>query len=162
MSLPVEVETNRFRLVLVTPEEAGQALTGDRQPNWHPDYPRPDDLDAFTMIKGDTSAAASWGPRHIVRRFDDLVIGGIGFFGPPEDGEVEIGYGLVDYARGHGVATEAVLAMVSAAEGAGATVRARTEPTNTASLRVLAKCGFTVLRGPDDEGHLVVARPSNR
>ena len=91
MSLPVEVETNRFRLVLVTPEEAGQALAGDRQPNWHPDYPRPDDLDAFTMIKGATSAAESWGPRHIVRRFEDLVIGGVGFFGHREDGEDESG-----------------------------------------------------------------------
>ena len=32
-------------------------------------------------------------------------------------------------------------------------------PDNTASLRVLAKCGFTELRGSNEDGELVMARP---
>jgi RimJ/RimL family protein N-acetyltransferase len=36
---------------------------------------------------------------------------------------------------------------------------ARVEPDNAASLRVLARCGFTELRGSTDEGELVLARP---
>jgi [ribosomal protein S5]-alanine N-acetyltransferase len=38
-------------------------------------------------------------------------------------------------------------------------VRASVEPANTASVRVLAKCGFTQLRGADEDGNLVMARP---
>ena len=94
----------------------------------------------------------------------DEVLGSIGFFGPPQpasDGtpEVEIGYGLVEDARGRGYATEAVTAMVAAAETAGARVRASVLPDNEASIRVLAKCGFTELRGSSEDGELVMARP---
>jgi RimJ/RimL family protein N-acetyltransferase len=91
-------------------------------------------------------------------------VGSIGFFGPPEpaaDGvpEVEVGYGLVEDARGAGVATEALTAMLGAAESAGARVRASVLPDNAASIRVLAKCGFTELRGSNEDGELVLARP---
>ena len=33
------------------------------------------------------------------------------------------------------------------------------EPDNRASLRVLARCGFTGLRGSDEDGRLVMVRP---
>ena len=159
-TLPEVLRSNRFDLALVGVDEARAAARGERQPTWHPDCPRPDDLDAFSMVK----SLSLWGPRHIVRRVDSMVIGSVGFFGPPVAGadevaEAEIGYGLVEYARGHGVATEVVRALVAACEVAEVRVRARTEPTNTASMRVLAKCGFTDLRGSDDEGNLVLARP---
>jgi RimJ/RimL family protein N-acetyltransferase len=49
--------------------------------------------------------------------------------------------------------------MVAAAEAEGVRIRASVDPTNKASLRVLAKAGFTVLRGANDEGHLVMVRP---
>jgi ribosomal-protein-alanine N-acetyltransferase len=92
------------------------------------------------------------------------VVGSIGFFGPPQpadDGvaEVEVGYGLVEDARGLGYATEALTAIVAAAEAAGARVRASVLPTNDASIRVLAKCGFTELRGSNEDGELVMVRP---
>jgi len=38
-------------------------------------------------------------------------------------------------------------------------VRASVEPTNDASIRVLAKCGFTQLRGSNEDGELVMVRP---
>ena len=159
MPLPDVITTHRLRLMLLTPEEARAALDGGRQPSWHADYPREDDLAAFSMIR----TLTPWGPRHIVRGWDGLVCGSIGFHGPPQDQdgvlEAEIGYGLVGEARGHGLATEAVKALVALAEVEGVRVRAGVAPENAASIRVLAKCGFTDLRGPDSEGQLVLARP---
>jgi [ribosomal protein S5]-alanine N-acetyltransferase len=162
------VTTARLRLELITPDEAAAMLAGHRRPTWHAAYPRQDDLDGISMIpvRPDTDAAAdlSWSPRHIVRAFDDLVVGSIGFFGPPspsDDGvlEAEIGYGLVEDARGHGVASEAVAGLLVHTDRAGVRVRASVEPGNTASVRVLAKCGFTELRGSDEDGNLVMGRP---
>ena len=91
-------------------------------------------------------------------------LGSIGFFGPPEpapDGvlEAEVGYGLVEEARGWGFATEALTALLVETDRAGVRVRASVEPENKASIRVLAKCGFTELRGSNEDGHLVMARP---
>jgi len=162
------VSTPRLRLELITPDEAGRMLAGERQPSWHPDYPRQDDLDAVSMIPSGASGASaddlSWSPRHVVRAYDGLVVGSIGFFGPPavaDDGtpEAEVGYGLVEDARGRGVATEAVSGLLVHTDRIGVRVRASVEPDNTASVRVLAKCGFTDLRGADEDGNLVMARP---
>jgi RimJ/RimL family protein N-acetyltransferase len=163
MTLDATITTPRLRLELITPEDAVRMLAGQRRPSWHPDYPRRDDLDAVSMIRAD-APDLSWSPRYVVRAFDGLVVGSIGFFGPPqpaEDGvpEVEIGYGLVEDARGRGVATEAVVGLLAHTDRLGVRVRASVEPGNTASVRVLAKCGFTDLRGSDDEGNLVMARP---
>jgi len=144
MSLPEVVTTERLRLPLWTPEEAADILAGDRRDGWHRDYPRQDDRDAATMYR----AGDPWGPRHIVR--GTTALGSIGFFGPPEDApdgvpEVEIGYGLVDEAHGWGFATEALTALLV--------------ETDRAGVRVLAKCGFTELRGSNEDGQLVMARP---
>jgi RimJ/RimL family protein N-acetyltransferase len=73
--------------------------------------------------------------------------------------EVEIGYGLVADARGRGVATEAVRALLVLTDAEGVRVRASVPPENKASIRVLAKCGFTQLRGGNEDGELVMARP---
>ncbi|HEX7739808.1 MAG TPA: GNAT family N-acetyltransferase [Marmoricola sp.] len=162
MALPDVVSTHRLRLVLVTADEARAGLAGERRPEWHPDYPRQDDLDAFSMVRGPDP----WGPRHIVRGWDGLVCGSIGFHGPPveRDGvpETEIGYGLVAEARGHGLASEAVTALLALTDAEGVRIVASVEPENAPSIRVLAKCGFTELRAPTDDGLLVLARPLPR
>jgi ribosomal-protein-alanine N-acetyltransferase len=155
-----QVRTPRLRLELITRADADAMLAGRRKPGWHPEFPRQDDLDGVSMIREESC----WGSRRIVRALDGLVVGTIGFFGPPapaEDGlpEVEIGYGLVTEARGRGVATEALRALLAQTDAAGIRVRASVEPENAPSIRVLAKCGFTVLRGSDEDGNLVMVRP---
>lgn len=159
LAIPETVSTRRLRLTLVTPDEARAAFARERRPSWHADYPREDDLDAFSMIK-DVNA---WGPRHIVRGWDGLVCGSIGFFGPPQDlggvPETEVGYGLVAEARGRGLVAEALAALLAETDRLGVRIRASVLPENTASIRVLAKSGFTELRGPSGEGELVFARP---
>jgi RimJ/RimL family protein N-acetyltransferase len=48
-----------------------------------------------------------FGYYQITRQSHGAAVGGIGFIGPPEGGRVEIGYGLIPAARGHGYAGEA-------------------------------------------------------
>ena len=156
--LPAVVTTERLSLPLWTAEEAVDIRDGRGRPDWHRDYPRPDDRDAATIYQpGDP-----WAPRHVVR--GRTALGSIGFFGPPEpagDGilEAEVGYGLVDEAHGWGFATEALRGLLAETDRAGVRIRASVRPDNAASIRVLAKCGFTELRGANEEGELVMARP---
>ena len=107
MGLPEIVDSERLRLPLWTADDIGRLRGADRGPDWHPAFPRDDDRDAASMWhEGDP-----WGPRSIV--LDGVVVGSIGFFGPPSQAhddvpETEVGYGLVEEARGGGVATEAL------------------------------------------------------
>lgn len=50
---------------------------------------------------------------------DGQAVGGIGFKGQPQGGCVEIGYGLVPSARGHGYAAEALVALLAVAADHG-------------------------------------------
>lgn len=169
MAIPDPITTERLTLPLWTSADVASIRgRGLRQRGWHADFPRQDDIDAASMWReGDP-----WGPRSITR--GTTVLGSVGFFGPPQEVgqrsagddptiaaqlEAEIGYGLVREAWGWGFATEAVKAMVAAAEAEGVRVHATVEPTNKASLRVLAKAGFTQLLRATDDGQLVMARP---
>ena len=163
MRLPETVVSERLALRLVTPEDAEGMLAGRRRVSWHPDYPRPDDQDAAALVRA-RAPDDSWGLRHIVRSGDGLVVGSIGFFGAPAAGvdgvtEAEVGFGLVPDARGHGAMSEALIALLAHTDHAGVRVRASVAAENRAALRVLARCGFTQLRGSNDEGDLVMVRP---
>ncbi len=152
--LPERVETARLRLILATPADAADMLAGRRQDRWHPDYPRQDDVDAASMIG---AGGSTWGVRHIV--LEQQAVGSIGFFGPPQDGEVEIGFGVVAAVRRRGIVSEAVRGAARRDRPAGrrrpglGAARQHPEPAP------LASAGFTQLRGSNDEGCLVMARP---
>ncbi len=155
---PGPVRTERLTLPLWTVADVAAIRGGGRLEGWHSDFPRPDDRAAASMWREDDP----WGPRSIVRGV--TVLGSIGFLGAPEtaaDGvpETDVGFGLVEEARGWGFATEALLGMLAASDGSGVRIRASVEPEIRASLRVLAKSGFTELRGSNEDGHLVMARP---
>ncbi|GAA2744159.1 hypothetical protein GCM10009868_20740 [Terrabacter aerolatus] len=142
---PGPVEGREARLVPITAEEAAAMRAGESRPGWAEGYPREDDLDAIGMM---TSAPDAWSPRHVVRRSDGLAVGSIGCFGPPQDGVVEVGYGLVPAARGGGLMTDVLSAMVRSLEASGLRVVAHTEPDNLASHRVLARLGFRRVEEP--------------
>ena len=83
------------------------------------------------------------------------VIGSAGFKGPPQDGVVEIAYGIEPAHRGQGYATEAAAALTGFAFKSGEVrcARAHTLPEPNASTRVLIKCGFMhigTVTDPDD------------
>ena len=158
MTLPDEVTTERLSLPLWSADVVADVRSGRRRPEWHADFPRGDDRDAATLW----SEGDPWGPRSIVR--GRTVLGSIGFFGPPAAGpdgapEVEVGFGLVPEARGRGFATEALRGLLMLTDASGVRVRASARPDNAASLRVLAKAGFTELRGANEDGELVMGRP---
>ena len=86
----------------------------------------------------------------IVRRADERIIGDIGTHGPPDsEGCVEIGYALAPSARGQGIGTAAVAALVRylAAVPGIRRLTAVTDTGNTASRRLLERQGFD-LTGP--------------
>lgn len=155
---PAGVLTARLSLVLWDAPTVAAIRAGERLPGWHPDFPREDDLGAAMLWRdGDP-----WGPRSIVH--EGVVIGSIGFFGPPDPAadevpEVEVGYGLVASVRGRGLASEALGALLERADAARVRVRASIAPTNAASLRVAAAAGFTGVRGATEDGEMVLVRP---
>ena len=134
----------------------------------YPDSP----LDPSTPRGGQP---AFWvGPRHLAgddgRLYDAIAdtLAGLGWTSltivrgrhePDEEPEVEVGFGLVEEARGNGAVREALGALLEETDRAGVRVRASVLPDNRASLRTLAVCGFTQLRGSTEDGELVMVRP---
>ncbi len=124
---------------------------------WAPGYPSEETRQAARLLVRQAQTGElerGFGVYLIVRRSDDLVIGGIGFHGRPERGRVEVGYDVAPSARGEGYATEALRALAGwALQQPGVqAVLGRTEAENAASLRVLEKAGFVPCGGPDAEG----------
>lgn len=149
------LEGDLVRLPVVTAAEAALMMDGGRLPWFADGYPRKDDLDAAGMVG---RGAPEWSVRHVVRRSDGLAVGSIGFFGPPDDGRVEIGYGLIEPARRQGLISDAVRVMLDAATSAGADVVAHTTDDNTASRATLAKFGFTRQDATNDDGENLYTR----
>jgi RimJ/RimL family protein N-acetyltransferase len=92
----------------------------------------------------------------VTRRADGQILGDIGTHGPPDSqGCVEIGYSLAPSARGQGIGTAAVAALVGrfAAVPQIRRLTAVTSAQNTASRRLLERQGFRItdpLPGTDE------------
>jgi RimJ/RimL family protein N-acetyltransferase len=159
-----ELKTERLVLRAVGESEAKRIVA--REPadddRWADGYPFEGDVGALGRFLDATEQHGEqrpFGYYQVVRRDDGNAIGGIGFNGPPRNGTVEIGYGLIPGARGHGYAAEAVLAMMSIARGHGvAQLVADTDDDNTASQRTLERAGFVRQSGTagDDLVHYAV------
>jgi RimJ/RimL family protein N-acetyltransferase len=149
-------ESDQLVLQPLTPKLAEAIAAGDSTgQSWAPDYPTPGDVRIAAYTLAGHSALASeatpWGLFVIVDRPSGLVVGGIGFKGPPDQrGEVEIGYGICDSFQGRGLATEAVAAMCEIARSGAQAVVAETERANVASQRVLEKSGFHCANPADE------------
>ncbi len=88
---------------------------------------------------------APWCCTFLIRRTrDGRFVGACGFKAAPEEGRVEVGYGVAPEARGEGAATAALRALIQKAFEAGAqAVLAEVEPHNHASLAVVHKAGLS-------------------
>lgn len=101
-------------------------------------------------VIGGSSRSQPFGYYQIM--MEGQVVGGIGFHGPPRDGVVEIGYGVVPSFRRQGVATEALRLVLDIARGHERVKRVcgRTTPDNVASQRVMLGVGMQLVgRDPD-------------
>jgi RimJ/RimL family protein N-acetyltransferase len=150
---PGDVRTPRLVLHPILPPEAARIVSGapGLHDRWHLEYPFEDELDPLRSLAAETDPDPVFTLYQVREAGSDLAVGGIGFFGPPdEEGAVEVGYGLVAAARGRGFATEAVRAVVRlAADHGAALLRADTAPGNVASQRVLVKSGLIEVRRTD-------------
>ena len=122
-------------------------------------------VEAHQAVGAMDASVPHWWLHQIV--LDGLVVGDVGFHGPPAGATssveaarqaltVEIGYNVVEEMRGQGIATRACQLVLAQAWREGASmVRADTEADTVASQRVLRRAGFR------DEGdlHFVIARP---
>jgi RimJ/RimL family protein N-acetyltransferase len=125
-------------------------------PPWSEDYPMEGDKRACLAylrqlpVMGGPSRSSPYGYYQILLAGE--VVGGIGFHGPPRDGLVEVGYGVVPGARRQGVASEALRAVLDVAAGLEPVKRVcgRTTPDNFASQRVMVSAGMQLV-GRDPE-----------
>lgn len=80
----------------------------------------------------------------IIEKKTTTIVGALCFHGEPENGMVEIGYGINEDSRNHGFMTEALTGLLEWASNRSDidSVIAETENANTASIKVLEKCGF--------------------
>ncbi|WP_433193766.1 GNAT family N-acetyltransferase [Nocardia sp. CA-107356] len=159
---PTELTTNRLILRSWTSEEAAAVLGDHRQADWADDFPSEGDKVIAALFAEHPAWLGTYGQRLIIERATGLVVGGIGLFWPPNDGQLEIGYGIVASRRGRGYAAEATRALTEFALAAPEvhTVFANVELANPASARVLEKAGFDLVgqsRGPEGE-HLACYR----
>jgi RimJ/RimL family protein N-acetyltransferase len=140
--------------------EAGEAralLQGKSDPErpWMAGYPMQGTLiavEAFVRAIDNGSSPGAYGVYQLVRSSDHVVIGDIGFHGPPtQGGAVTVGYGLAPGARGRGYATEALKAVVAwaLAQPEVAWVEADTTHANQPSQRVLERAGMRLVDRSD-------------
>jgi ribosomal-protein-alanine N-acetyltransferase len=143
----VRLSTEHLELIACKAELA-DALPNDRSraeeileaalPEGWPD----EELMGLIPITGRTTLG--YGIWVVVDRARGVVVGSAGFVGDPQDGEVELGYGIHPSFRGLGYATEASKALVdwALAQEDVREVVAECEQSNIPSVRVLEKVGL--------------------
>src|SRR5215213_1507718 len=101
--------------------------------------------EAFVRAVDNGADPGAYGVYQLVRSSDAMVVGDIGFHGPPNPGgSVTVGYGLAPGARGRGYATEALRAVVAwaLAQPEVVAVEADTTHANLPSQRVMERAGM--------------------
>jgi GNAT superfamily N-acetyltransferase len=149
-----------LELRLATRSVAKRISRGRRDPSedppWAEGYPLEGDRRACVAylsqlpVFGGSARSNPFGYYLIL--LEGTVVGGIGFHGPPRQGVVEVGYGVVPSARGQGVATEALRRLIGVAGELGGvkTVCGRTSADNLASQGVMLGVGMSYVgRDPD-------------
>jgi RimJ/RimL family protein N-acetyltransferase len=159
------IVSDRLSLRPLTVEEAENTIAGLPCDHWSPGYPTGSDVEIAQLWLAQaphSTDAVAYGPRQILERVTGCVIGGIGFFGPPDArGRVRFGYGLVPERRHDGVATEATLALLAAAWTDPRVLVALADTTvdNLASQRVLSKAGLQCVSRAGETLFYEIPRP---
>jgi RimJ/RimL family protein N-acetyltransferase len=161
MLVPLAVDVARQMLIAGSHPEP----VDSHSPPWHPEYPLADTFDAIAMAFAAHQAMGyavaelpAWWVHQIV--VDGVVVGDIGFHGPPgREKAVEIGYSVVPAWRRRGVASWACSLILEQAWLDGAEiVIAETDHDNVASQAVLLANGFR----RRSDGVFVITRPEAR
>jgi RimJ/RimL family protein N-acetyltransferase len=154
---------------LESPARLAALLGGEVPADWPPgEYDR-SAIEFFRDRLEENPDLAGWLSWYAIERGGTdraaLLVGAGGYFGPPDDGCVEIGYSIAASCRGRGLATELVGALLARAllEPGVQRVIARTTAENRGSIRVLERCGFLVEGAGDEPGSVryVFSRPAS-
>jgi transcription antitermination protein NusB len=160
----VDLRTERLALVAATeetltaalagPGELGSALGVTVPATWPPEFL---DEAALEFTRGKLAAGDAeegWWMYFVLLREDAVLVGSAGFKGPPRDGTVEIGYGIVTDYRRRGYAAETVRGLLQRAFDRPDVERviAETLPDLVASIAVLRTCGFERCDGASEPG----------
>ncbi|MET7339452.1 GNAT family N-acetyltransferase [Nonomuraea sp. NPDC005650] len=139
-----DLTTDRLILRPWTSGEVTAVLDGARLAHWAQDFPAEGDHVIAGLFAEHPAWLGEYGHRQIIERDGGLVVGSIGLFWPPNDGTLEIGYGIVTSRRGRSYAPEATRALTKFAFTAPGvhTIYANVELSNPPSIRVLEKAGF--------------------
>lgn len=151
----IALETARLRLIaadsaLISADLDGSARLAEALgAEIPPDWPQKDLAEVMPFIAeciASDRAAAGWWLWYAVLKKENILCGSLGFKGvPDENGEAELGYGILPRFEKQGLATEAARKLCRWAMRPGWARRlvAQTFAANPASLRVLEKCGFS-------------------
>lgn len=154
MQRPKDIQTERLILSVLLPAEIEALLAGDVQHvecvttfRYPPDDPnRGVDLNWHLQALRADYNELPWRIRVIVERSSNTVIGSINLKGPPDErGDVEIGWGMNDGARGKGYATEAAAAVLQWAfeQPSVGSMSATIPDDHTASQRIAQRLGLS-------------------
>ena len=163
------LQTERLRLVaallehldaeLESPEALGLLLHARVPEGWPPgEYDR-GAIEFFRSRLVENPEAVGWYGWYGVRKAEGMepavLVGACGYFCLPDaEGVVEIGYSVVPAFQKQGYAVEMVraLAMRAFAVPGVAHIIAHTSPDNRASIKVLERCGFSLIGPGRDPG----------
>ncbi len=143
---------------LDSPNRLAALLDAEVEAGWPPgEYDRDAQRYFHDRLAEGGDAVVGWLGWYAVRRASvdrrAVVVGSGGFLGPPDDeGEVEIGFSVVESWRGNGFASELAAALVgiALADRRVRTVVAHTTEANMASCAVLRRAGLrNVGAGPE-------------
>jgi [ribosomal protein S5]-alanine N-acetyltransferase len=135
--------------------EFAALLSASIPDNWPPESAA-DALPLFLQWLEAAPDKIGWFGWYVLAHPDDsivpVLVAGGGFLGPPQNGEIQIGYSVLQQFQRRGYATEMVGGLIRWAMGQPGVFRivAETEWANPASVRVLSKLGFAEV-GPSTE-----------
>ena len=142
------METGRIRIYPASREQMERMIAAERDGELRKAYGE--------MLAGSLAHPEDreWYALWVIEKLDGTRIGDLCFKGIEAGRNPEIGYGILEAFRGQGYASEAVgLALQWAFRHPEVkAVEAETDPDNTASQRVLAKCGFRPMGITGEEG----------
>jgi [ribosomal protein S5]-alanine N-acetyltransferase len=159
-----DLKTARLRLVAITPamleaEEAADGslariLSAEVTIEWPPEHWEPHVLHFIAKQYEDEPRARGW-HRYVVLPEHGRVtlIGAVGGFPKPE-GDVEIGYSTIPAYQRRGYGTEAAKALVEwlLKQKGVRSVSAQTYESLPESVKVMERCGMTLVGEGDDPG----------
>lgn len=157
------IDTPHLRLVPCSVSAAQAAVNdravlaaqlGMRVPEDWPAEDLRDFLPVYGQLVGAETAEQGWGIWLVLLPAEAVLVGDIGFKGPPDNtGAVELGYSVLPAFRRRGYASEAARALVGWALVQAGVRRVLAEylPDNAASIRVLEQIGMRQV-GRDDQG----------